>query len=61
MAKHKAIPQGYMTAGCIFPAFWGYQLMLADGFRSENLWYLILVFCMAVMICAILLTRQKSE
>lgn len=55
------LPDFLETAGRIFPAFWGYQLMLADGFRSENLWYLILVFCMAVMICAILLTRQKSE
>lgn len=55
------LPDFLKTAGRIFPAFWGYQLMLADGFRSENLWYLILVFCMAVMICAILLIRQKSE
>lgn len=50
-----------VTIGRIFPASWGYQLMLDDGFCLENLWYLILVFCMAVMICAILLNKQKFK
>lgn len=50
-----------VTIGRIFPASWGYRLMLDDGFCLENLWYLILVFCMAVMICAILLNKQKFK
>lgn len=45
----------------IFPASWGYQLMLDNGFCLENLWYLILVFFVAVIICGILLKKQKSK
>ena len=53
---------GFLEAiGRIFPAFWGYRLMLDNSFCLENLWYLILVFCAAVIICAILLNKQKSK
>ena len=53
---------GFLKAiGRIFPASWGYRLMSDHGFCLENLWYLILVFCAAAMICAILLNRQKSK
>ena len=48
------------TAGRIFPASWGYRLMLDHGFCLENLWYLILVFFAAVIVCGILLKKQKS-
>lgn len=47
--------------GRIFPAFWGYRLMLDHGFRFENLLYLLLVFCVAVIVCGILLKKQKSK
>ena len=30
--------------GRIFPATWGYRLMLDNGFHIKNLWYLIIVF-----------------
>ena len=53
---------GFLEAiGRIFPASWGYRLMSDHGFCLENLWYLILVFCAAAIICAILLNRQKSK
>ena len=53
---------GFLEAiGRIFPAYWGYRLMLDNGFCLENLWYLIFVFCAAVIICAALLNRQKSK
>ena len=53
---------GFLKAlGRIFPASWGYRLMSDHGFCLENLWYLILVFCAAVIICAILLNKQKSK
>ena len=55
------LPDFLETIGRIFPAFWGYRLMLDNGFCPENLWYLILVFCAAVIICAILLNKQKSK
>ena len=55
------LPDFLEDMGRIFPASWGYRLMLDNGFCAENLWYLILVFCVAVVICAILLKEQKSK
>ena len=55
------LPDFLEAIGRIFPASWGYRLMLDNGFYLENLWYLILVFCAAVIICAILLNKQKSK
>ena len=55
------LPDFLETIGCIFPASWGYRLMSDHGFCLKNLWYLILVFCVAVIICAILLNKQKSK
>ena len=55
------LPDFLEAIGRIFPASWGYRLMLDNGFCLENLSYLILVFCTAVIICAILLNKQKSK
>lgn len=55
------LPDFLETIGHIFPAFWGYRLMLDNGFCLENLWYLIFMFCVAVIVCAILLNKQKSK
>ena len=55
------LPDFLEAIGRIFPASWGYRLMLDHGFCLENLWYLILVFCAAVIICAILLNKPKSK
>ncbi len=55
----RLLPGFLETTGRIFPAFWGYKLMSDDGFCFENLWYLILLFLAAVIICAILLNNQK--
>lgn len=55
------LPDFLETIGHIFPASWGYRLMLDNGFCFENLWYLMLVFSAAVVICAILLNKQKSQ
>ena len=53
---------GFLEAtGRIFPASRGYRLMLDHGFCLENLWYLVLVFCAAAIICAILLNRERSK
>lgn len=55
------LPDFLEMIGRIFPAVWGYRLMLDNGFCLENLWYLIIVFFAAVIICGILLKRQKSK
>lgn len=55
------LPDFLRTAGSVFPAYWGYRLMLDNGFCLENLWYLILVFFASVIVCVILLKKQKSN
>lgn len=55
------LPDFLKNIGRIFPAFRGYRLMLDHGFRLENLWYLILLFCASVIVCGVLLNKQKSK
>ena len=55
------LPDFLQVIGHVFPAYWGYRLMLENDFSLENLWYLILVSCIAVMTCILLLNKQKSE
>lgn len=53
------LPDFLKTIGQIFPAFWGYRLMLDNGFSFQNLWYLILVFIAAFIMCGMLLKKQS--
>lgn len=53
------LPAFLKAIGRIFPASWGYRLMLDNGFCLENLWYLIIVFCTSVIICVILLKESS--
>ena len=53
------LPDFLKTIGRIFPAFWGYRLMLDDGFCLGNLGYLICVFFAAVIVCGVVLKKQK--
>lgn len=55
------LPDFLKVMGHVFPAYWGYRLMLDNGFYLENLWPLILAFCIAVITFIILLNRQKSK
>lgn len=55
------LPDFLETAGLIFPASWGYRLMLDNGFCFENLWYLIFLFLAAVIVCGIVLKKQKAK
>ena len=52
------LPGPLEGAGRIFPAFWGYRAMLDGGLRLENLWYLVLVSCLAFGVCGILLKEK---
>ena len=55
------LPDFLEVLGRVFPASWGYRLMLDNGFCLENLWYLILIFFAAVIICGIVLKKQKAQ
>ncbi|MCI8350613.1 MAG: ABC transporter permease, partial [Oscillospiraceae bacterium] len=55
------LPDFLETIGLIFPASWGYRLMLDHGFCFENLWYLISISFAAMVICGIVLKKQKAK
>ena len=55
------LPYSLQIVGKIFPATWGYQLMLNKGFQFKNLWYLLIVLFTAVTICCVLIKKQKSK
>lgn len=55
------LPDFLETIGLIFPASWGYRLMLDNGFCIENLWYLIVTFFVAVIVCGMVLKKQKEK
>ena len=54
------LPDFLKTIGRVFPASWGYRSMLDNGFCFENLWYLLLIFFAAVIVCGMVLKKQKS-
>lgn len=55
------LPDFLEAIGLIFPASWGYRLMLNNGLCFENLWYLIFIFFAAIIVCGIVLKKQKSK
>ncbi len=55
------LPDFLEVLGRVFPASWGYRLMLDNGFCLENLWYLILIFFAAVIVCGMVLKKQKAQ
>ncbi|EFO54865.1 PltK [Streptococcus infantis SK1302] len=55
------LPDFLQVIGHVFPAYWGYRLMLDKGLRLANLWYLILLTCISVITCILLMNKQKSE
>ena len=55
------LPDFLLIIGRIFPASWGYQLMLDNGFCFENAWYLMLILALEVILCSLLLAKQKSK
>lgn len=55
------LPPLLEKAGRLFPAYWGYRLMLDGGLQPQNLWYLLLVACLSALFCGLLLKRQAQQ
>lgn len=55
------LPDVLKTVGQLFHAYWGYRLMLDNGFVFENLWYLLIVGFAAATVCAVVLKKQKAN
>lgn len=59
MFPMEMLPRNLILLGEIFPASWGYKLMLNEGFCMANLWYPLLVAFIALLLCSIQLRRKK--
>ncbi len=55
------LPDFLQAVGQIFPASHGYKALLPNGFTWDNLWYLSLVFVLAMSACGVLLKKQKDK
>lgn len=55
------LPKVWEIVGKVFPASWGYLLMVDDSFHFDNLWPLLVIFLAAAILCVFLLKRLQSE
>lgn len=61
MFPAELLPDALTWLGWLFPASWGYRLMLDGGFSLGNLWPLAVFFVAAAVLCGLRLERLKSE
>ena len=55
------LPPALKLAGRLFPAFWGYRLMVPGGFHWNSLWPLLLILAAASLACALRVKRLRAE
>ncbi len=55
------LPKAFGIAGKLFPAFWGYALMVENTYTGRNLLPLIIIFIVAVLSCVILLNVRCNN
>lgn len=55
------LPKAFGIAGKLFPATWGYLLMTENAFSWRNLWPLLIIFAIAIFLCAVLLKRIETR
>ncbi|MHB8063889.1 MAG: ABC transporter permease [Ruminiclostridium sp.] len=55
------LPRFFEIVGKIFPATWGYKLMVEDGFYFGNLWPLVAILSATAILCCFLLKRLQSQ
>lgn len=55
------LPEGFEIAGKIFPAAWGYKLLVDPGFQFQSLLPLLVIGIIAVLLCAFILKGHQTE
>lgn len=55
------LPGSLAAAGKLFPAAWGYKLLLTNGFNADSLLPLTAILTAAVLFCIFMLKKLKSE
>ena len=61
MFPSELLPEFMQYVGKVFPATWGYRLMLDNGLNFENLWYLAIVVVVTVVLEYMLLKRKGDN
>ena len=61
MLSGDLLPQFFEMLGKLFPATWGYALMVGEGFSFATLWPLAALFAAAGVILMALLKRLQAE
>lgn len=61
MFSTEFLPDLLKNIGLIFPASWGYRILLIDDFQFKNIWYLLAIILTAPSICYTILKKQKSD
>lgn len=60
MFPAELLPEAFRVTGKLFPAWWGYRMMLENRFEIKNILPLVLVFLFAIVICCMLLKRTDQ-
>lgn len=53
MFPAELLPEAFRVTGKLFPAWWGYRMMLENRFEIKNILPLVLIFLFAIVICCI--------
>lgn len=61
MFPSNMLPKAFVIAGKLFPATWGYAFMTENAFTWHNLWPLLVIFFIAVLLCAVLLKKIETR
>jgi ABC-2 type transport system permease protein len=55
------LPRFLRAVGMLFPASWGFRLMVDGGAALGNLWPLLLILAASILLCHLLLRRLQAE
>lgn len=61
MFPAELLPEFLELVGKLFPAAWGYKLMVNNDYISNNLWPLVVIFIVSGMLCGFGLKKRQSE
>lgn len=60
MFPAELLPEAFRVTGKLFPAWWGYRMMLENRFEIKNILPLVLIFLFAIVICCMLLKKTDQ-
>lgn len=61
MFPAELLPKAFVFAGKLFPATWGYALLVENAFSGRLLWPLCTIFLVGALFCGILMKRIETR